>query len=114
MPHIVPAVDSLEPDLSPISELLNMARAQHEITDDYLLEVHPCYSLYLLFVRSACDCGGSSSSSSSSGSGSGCSGSGDYCRCGTSSDGFHKGGGEKLKYTFQSAYVYYLCRKVGW
>eukprot|EP01036_Dinobryon_divergens_P028192 gene28192-37095_t len=39
LPHIVPAVDSLEPDLSPISELLNLARAQHEITDDYLHEV---------------------------------------------------------------------------
>ena len=80
VPHIVPAVDSLEPDLSPISELLNMARAQHEITDDYLLEVYPCYSQNLLVVRSAC--GGGSSGSS------GCSGSGG-CRCGSSSDGFH-------------------------
>ena len=83
MPHIVPAVDSLEPDLSPISELLNMARAQHEITDDYLLEVYPCYSQNLLVVRSACGCGCGGSSGSS-----GCSGSGG-CRCGSSSDGFH-------------------------
>lgn len=37
-------MDSLEHDLSPISELMNLAWCQHEITDDYLDEV-----LFLFF-----------------------------------------------------------------
>jgi len=39
LPHIVPAVDSLEPDLSGISELLNLAWAGHEITDENIVGV---------------------------------------------------------------------------
>jgi len=39
IPHIVPAIDSLRSDESPISELMNLARSQHEITDDFLPEV---------------------------------------------------------------------------
>lgn len=36
---MVPLVDSLEHDMSGISELLNMAFSQHEITDESLGEV---------------------------------------------------------------------------
>lgn len=35
--------DSLVPDSSPISEVLNMAWAGHEITDEYLQEVSTIY-----------------------------------------------------------------------
>ena len=38
LPHVVPATDSLVADESAISELLNLAFAQHEITDDFLSE----------------------------------------------------------------------------
>jgi hypothetical protein len=36
---VVPLVDSLEHDMSGISELLNMAFSQHEISDESLGEV---------------------------------------------------------------------------
>ena len=39
LPHLLSDRDSLRPDASPISELMNMAYAQHEITDEYLIEV---------------------------------------------------------------------------
>jgi hypothetical protein len=39
LPHVVPAVDSLKADESAISELLNLAWAGHEMTDEYLDEV---------------------------------------------------------------------------
>ena len=38
LPHIVPSKDSLKPDESAVSELLNLAWAAHEITDEYLPE----------------------------------------------------------------------------
>ena len=38
LPHVVPSKDSLKPDESAVSELLNMAWAAHEITDEYLPE----------------------------------------------------------------------------
>jgi hypothetical protein len=39
LPHIVPAKDTLVADASPVSELLNLAWALHEITDEYIDEV---------------------------------------------------------------------------
>jgi hypothetical protein len=38
LPHVVPLKDSLKPDESAVSELLNLAWAAHEITDEYLPE----------------------------------------------------------------------------
>lgn len=39
IPSAIPAQDTLEANHSPMSELMNMARAFHEITDEYLKEV---------------------------------------------------------------------------
>jgi hypothetical protein len=39
VPHIVPRLDSLQPDVSPISEILNEAWAVHEITTAFLQQV---------------------------------------------------------------------------
>lgn len=36
IPHVVPTKDSLEADKSPISELMNVAWAYHEITDEFI------------------------------------------------------------------------------
>jgi len=38
LPSIFPGVDSLKADESPVSELLNLAWGEHEITDEYLHE----------------------------------------------------------------------------
>jgi hypothetical protein len=44
--------DSLQADLSPISEVLNLAWAQHEITADHIEEVRPPpLFLLLLWLR---------------------------------------------------------------
>lgn len=39
IPHIVPLRDSLQADQSPISELMSVAWASHEITDEYIDDV---------------------------------------------------------------------------
>ena len=39
IPHIAPVKDSLVADQSPISELMNVAWASHEITDEYIDDV---------------------------------------------------------------------------
>ena len=39
LPNLLPDIDTLKPDESPISELMNVAYAGHEITDEYLFEV---------------------------------------------------------------------------
>ena len=39
IPHIAPLKDSLEADQSPISELMNVAWAYHEITDEHIDDV---------------------------------------------------------------------------
>jgi hypothetical protein len=39
LPHIVPLVDSLVADRSPLAELMNLAWASHEITDEHIGDV---------------------------------------------------------------------------
>lgn len=49
LPHIVPSKDTLEADKSPISELLNLAWALHEITGSFLLRnVHITYNVWFI------------------------------------------------------------------
>ena len=38
LPSVLPSIDSLKADESGVSELLNLAWGEHEITDEYLPE----------------------------------------------------------------------------
>ena len=51
LPHVVPSRDSLLADQSAVSELLNLAYAMHEVTDDYLKEVFAFFELAAVELR---------------------------------------------------------------